>query len=121
MGIKTYLNKKIYIFLFSKYIRLHFLKMINIGYMEYPPTSIGDIKDKKLKAHLKSILTLIDEITDKKKLAKLKNQSENLVTIKMVNQQTWTFLITPVEEVNKGLIKKNIFRVEFSYDACLCF
>ena len=66
MGIKTYLNKKIYIFLFSKYIRLHFLKMINIGYMEYPPTSIGDIKDKKLKAHLKSILTLIDEITDKK-------------------------------------------------------
>ena len=40
--------------------------MINIEYVKYPPTSIDDIKDKKLKAHLKSIPTLIDEIKDKK-------------------------------------------------------
>ena len=53
-------------------------------YMKYSPISIDDIKDKKLKAHLKSILTLIDEIKDKK-IAKLMNQSENLVTINLVN------------------------------------
>ena len=40
--------------------------MINIEYVKYPPTSIDDIKDKKLKVHLKSIPTLIDEIKDKK-------------------------------------------------------
>ena len=34
--------------------------------MKYPPTSIDDIKDEKLKAHLKSTPTLIDEIKDKK-------------------------------------------------------
>ena len=39
--------------------------MINIEYVKYPPTSTDDIKDKKLKAHLKSIPTLIDEIKDK--------------------------------------------------------
>ena len=40
--------------------------MIYIEYVKYPPTSIDDIKDKKLKAHLKSIPTLIDEIKDRK-------------------------------------------------------
>ena len=34
--------------------------MIDIEYVKYPPTSIDDIEDKKLKAHLKSIPTLID-------------------------------------------------------------
>ena len=56
--------------------------MINIEYLKYSSTSIDDIRDKKLKAHLKSIPTRIDEIKDKK-LTNLKNQSENLVTIKM--------------------------------------
>ena len=40
--------------------------MIDIEYVKYPPASIDDIKDKKLKAHLKSIPTLIDEIENKK-------------------------------------------------------
>ena len=40
--------------------------MIHIEYVKYPPTSVDDIKDKKLKANLKSIPTLIDEINDKK-------------------------------------------------------
>ena len=40
--------------------------MIHMEYVKYPPTSVDDIKDKKLKAHLKSIPTLIDEINDKK-------------------------------------------------------
>ena len=31
--------------------------MIDIEYVKYPPTSIDDITDKKLKAHLKSIPT----------------------------------------------------------------
>ena len=34
--------------------------------MKYLPTSIDDIKDKKLKAHLRSIPTPIDEFKDKK-------------------------------------------------------
>ena len=64
MDIKTYLNKKImFSFLFFEYIRN--IKMINIEYVKYPPTSIDDIKDKKLKAHLKSITTITDEIKDK--------------------------------------------------------
>ena len=36
--------------------------MIHIEYVKYPLSSIDDIKDEKLKAHLKSIPTLIDEI-----------------------------------------------------------
>ena len=40
--------------------------MINIEYVKYQPTSIDDIKDKKLKENLKSIPTLIDEIKDKR-------------------------------------------------------
>ena len=39
---------------------------IEIEYVKYPPTSIDDIKDKKLKVHLQSIPTVIDEIKDKK-------------------------------------------------------
>ena len=38
--------------------------MIDIEYVKYPPTSIDDIKDEKLKAHLKSIPALIDKIKD---------------------------------------------------------
>ena len=34
--------------------------MINTEYVKYPPTFIGDVKDKKLKALLKSILVFID-------------------------------------------------------------
>ena len=52
--------------------------------MKYPPTSIDDMKDKKLKAHLKSIPVLIDEIKDKK-LVNLKSQSENVVTIEIIH------------------------------------
>ena len=40
--------------------------MIDIEYVKYPPTSIDDINDEKLKAHLKSIPALIDKIVDKK-------------------------------------------------------
>ena len=58
--------------------------MINIEYLKYSPASIDDIRYKKLKAHLKSIPTLIDGIKDKK-LTNLKNQLENLVTIKIRN------------------------------------
>ena len=35
--------------------------MTNVEYVKYPPTSIDDIKDKKLKGNLKSIPTLIDK------------------------------------------------------------
>ena len=52
--------------------------------MKYPPTSIDDMKDEKLKAHLKSIPILIDEIKDKK-LVNLKSQSENVVTIEIIH------------------------------------
>ena len=58
--------------------------MIGIEYVKYPPTSIDDIKDKKLKAHPKNIPTLTDEIKDKK-LVNFKNQSENLVKIKTLH------------------------------------
>ena len=40
--------------------------MIDIEYVKYPPTSIDDFKDEKLKAHLKTIHTFTDEIKDKK-------------------------------------------------------
>ena len=58
--------------------------MINTEDVKHPPTSIDDIKDEKLKAHLKIVPTLIDKVKDKK-LTNLKNQSENLVTIKSIN------------------------------------
>ena len=74
--------KQSIIFFFFEYMRN--LKMINTEDVKYPPTSIDDIKDKKLKAHLKIVPTLIDKVKDKK-LANLKNQSENLVTIKSIN------------------------------------
>ena len=38
--------------------------MTDTEYVKYPPTSIDDIKDEKLKAHLKSIPALIDKIKD---------------------------------------------------------
>ena len=55
--------------------------MTDTEYVKYPPTSIDDIKDEKLKAHLKSVHNFIDEIKDKK-LMILKNQSENVLMIK---------------------------------------
>ena len=58
--------------------------MIDIEYVKYSPTSIDDFKNEKLKAHLKTIPTLIDEIKGRK-LMNLKNQPENLVTIKIIN------------------------------------
>ena len=93
--------------------------------MKYPPTSIVDINDEKLKAHLKSIPTLIDEIKDKKH-----NDFEESVR-KFTTNKNYTlrnlllkrhFLIKAVQKANKELIeKKKIFRVDFSYDACLFF
>ena len=55
--------------------------MTDTEYVKYPPTSIDDIKDEKLKAHLKSIHPFIHEIKDQK-LMILKNQSENVLMIK---------------------------------------
>ena len=93
--------------------------------MKYPPTSIVDINDEKLKAHLKSIPTLIDEIKDKKL-----NDFEESVR-KFTNNKNYTlrnlllkrhFLIKAVQKAKKELIeKKKIFRVDFSYEACLFF
>ena len=40
--------------------------MIDIDNVKYPSPCIDDIKDEKLKAYLKSIPALIDEIVDKK-------------------------------------------------------
>ena len=40
--------------------------MIDIEYVKYPPTSIDDIKDEKIRAPLKAIPALIDESEDKK-------------------------------------------------------
>ena len=58
------LQIKTLFFSFFEYIRN--IKIIDIEYVKYPPTSIDDINDEKLKAHLKSIPALIDEIVDKK-------------------------------------------------------
>ena len=58
--------------------------MINIECVKYLPTFIDDINDKELKGYLKSMHTLIDEIKNKK-LVNLKNQSEKLVTVKIIN------------------------------------
>ena len=99
--------------------------MIDIEYVKYPPTSIDDIKDEKLKAHLKSIPTLIDEIKDKKindfeeSVRKFSNDKNYTLTNLLLKIH---FLIKAVQEVNKELIeKKKIFGVDFGYDACLFF
>ena len=99
--------------------------MIDIEYVKYPPTSIDDIKDEKLKAHVKSIPTLIDEIKDKKindfekSVRKFSGEKNYELTNLLLKRH---FLITAVQEVNKELIKKKkIFRVDFSFDACLFF
>ena len=93
--------------------------------MKYPPTSIDDMKDKKLKAHLKSIPILIDEIKDKKisefeePVRKFSNDKNYTLTNLLLKRH---FLIKAVQEVNKELIeKKKLFRVYFSYDVCLFF
>ena len=99
--------------------------MINIEYLKYPPTSIDDIRDKKLKAHSKSIPTLIDEIKDKKinKFEESVRNFSNDKSCKLTNLLLKRhFLIKAVQEVNKELIKKKkTFRVDFSYHACLFF
>ena len=93
--------------------------------MKYPPTSIDDMKDEKLKAHLKSIPILIDEIKDKKisefeePVRKCSNDKNYTLTNLLLKRH---FLIKAVQEVNKELIeKKKLFRVYFSYDVCLFF
>ena len=99
--------------------------MINVEYLKYPPTSIDDIGDKKLKAHLKSIPALIDEFKDKKfsefeeSVRKCSNDKNFKLTNLLLKRH---FLIKAIQEVNKELIKKKkTFRVDFSYDACLFF
>ena len=99
--------------------------MINVEYLKYPPTSIDDIGDKKLKAHLKSIPALIDEFKDKKfsefeeSVRKCSNDKNFKLTNLLLKRH---FLIKAIQEVNKELIKKKkIFRVDFSYDASLFF
>ena len=83
------------------------------------------MKDKKLKAHLKSIPILIDEIKDKKisefeePVRKCSNDKNYTLTNLLLKRH---FLIKAVQEVNKELIeKKKLFRVYFSYDVCLFF
>ena len=99
--------------------------MINIEYVKYPPTSIDDMKDKKPEGNLKSMPTLIDEIKDKnisefeESVRKLSNDKNYKLTKLLLKRH---FLIKAGQEVNKELIeKKKIFRVDFSYDACLFF
>ena len=99
--------------------------MINTEYVKYPSTSIDDIQDKKLKGKIKCIPTLINEIKDKKisefeeSVRKFNNDKNYKLTKLLLKRH---FLIKAVQEVNKELIeKKKIFRVDFSYDACLFF
>ena len=96
-----------------------------IEYVKYRPTSIDDIKDKKLKRNLKSIPTLIDEIKDKKigefeeSVRTFSNDKNYELTQLLLKKH---FLIKVGQEVNKELIeKKKISTVDFSYDACLFF
>ena len=83
--------------------------MINIEYVKYLPTSIDDIKDKKLKGNLKSIPTLIDEIKDKRisefeeSVRKFSNDKNYKLTKLLLKRH---FLIKAVQEVNKELIEK---------------
>ena len=83
------------------------------------------MKDEKLKGNLKSMPTLIDEIKDKnisefeESVRKLSNDKNYKLTKLLLKRH---FLIKAGQEVNKELIeKKKIFRVNFSYDACLFF
>ena len=83
------------------------------------------LKIRKLNAHLKSIPALIDEIKDKKisqfeeSVRKFSNDKSYKLTNLLLKRH---FLIKAVQEANKELIeKKEIFRVDFSYDACLFF
>ena len=123
MDIKTYLNKKIIFFFVFEYIRN--LQMINIEYLKCSSTSLDDIADKKLKAHLKSIPTPIDEIKDKK-INEFEEPVRNFTNDKNYKLTNLLlirhFLIKAAQEVNKKLIKKiKVFRVDFSYDAYLFF
>ena len=123
MDIKTYLNKKIIFFFVFEYIRN--LQMVNIEYLKCSSTSLDDIADKKLKAHLKSIPTPIDEIKDKK-INEFEEPVRNFTNDKNYKLTNLLlirhFLIKAAQEVNKKLIKKKkVFRVDFSYDAYLFF
>ena len=97
--------------------------MIDIEYVKYPPTSIDDIKDEKLKAHLKTIPAPIDENQDKsisqfeQSVKTFSNDKNYKLTYLLLKRH---FLIKAVQEVNKELIeKKKTLRVDFSYDSCL--
>ena len=99
--------------------------MINTEDVKYPPTSIDDIKDIKLKAHLKSVSTIVDEVKDKKisefeeSVRKFSNDKKYKLTNVLLRRH---FLIKAIQEENKELIeKKKIFRVDLSYDAGLFF
>ena len=82
--------------------------MIDIEYVTYPPSSSDDIKDEKLKAHLKSIHTLIDEIKDKKSndfeesVRKFSNDKNYTLTNLLLKRH---FRIKAVQKVNKELIE----------------
>ena len=80
---------------------------------------------KKLKTHLKSIPTPIDEIKDKK-INEFEEPVRNFTNDKNYKLTNLLlirpFLIKAAQEVNKKLIKKKkVFRVDFSYDAYLFF
>ena len=83
---------------------------IEIEYVKYPPTSIDDIKDKKLKVHLQSIPTVIDEIKDKKisefeeSVRKFRNDKNYKLTNLLLKRH--------FQEVNKGLIEKKKIYLE---------
>ena len=80
---------------------------------------------KKLKTHLKSIPTPIDEIKDKK-INEFEEPVRNFTNDKNYKLTNLLlirpFLIKAAQEVNKKLIKKKkVFWVDFSYDAYLFF
>ena len=80
---------------------------------------------KKLKTHLKSIPTPIDEIKDKK-INEFEEPVRNFTNDKNYKLTNLLlirpFLIKAAQEVNKKLIKKQkVFWVDFSYDAYLFF
>ena len=80
---------------------------------------------KKLKKHLKSIPTPIDEIKDKK-INEFEEPVRNFTNDKNYKLTNLLlirpFLIKVAQEVNKKLIKKKkVFWVDFSYDAYLFF
>ena len=58
--------------------------MIDIEYGKYPPTSIDDFKNEKLKAHFKTIPTFTDEIKDKR-INELEESARQSSSDKIIN------------------------------------